>query len=231
MKLAKLMETLSEKRTIPNLTVPHSRNGTFNLTSPSTDKIVYAKDEIDLTKKSSRLYHIRREKLRAKRQISPDVATELNLSDAQLNSLQAQVNRRFLTGYNCSDPQEVKPISSFIRDPCEPVEANKQDKYEIDDAAQYQIVQYETRREFQGTRCEKYISQFTYYCGTADHSSPYPQEIFYRRPKIFHWDKCKELASLGCYIAGDSRTYEIPLNTRMEVPYFAHGSATAYTGI
>ena len=230
LKLAELMVTLSEQRATPNLTVPRSRNGTFDSIPSSNDKIVYAKDEIDLTKESSRLYHIRREKLRAKRQISPDVATELNLSDAQLNSLQAQVNRRFLMGYDCSDPQEVKPISSFIRDPCEPVEANEQDKYEIGDAAQYQIVQYETRREFQGTRCEKYISQFTYYCGTADHSSPYPQEIFYRRPKILHWDKCKELASMGRYIAGDSRTYEIPINTRTEVPYFAYGSATAYTG-
>ena len=47
-------------------------------------------------------------------------------------------------GYDCSDPQEIKPISSFIRDPCEPAEANEQDKYEIGDAAQYQLVQYET---------------------------------------------------------------------------------------
>ena len=230
LKLAELMVTLSKQRSTPNLTVPRSRNGTFDSTPPSNDSIVYAKDEIDLTKERSRLCHIRREKLHAKRQISPDVATELNLSDAQLNSLQAQVHRRFLMGYDCSDPQEIKPISSFIQDPCEPAEANKQDKYVIEDAAQYQIVQYETRREFQGTRCEKYVSQFTYYCGTADHSSPYPQEIFYRRPKILHWDKCEELASMGCYIAGDSRTYEIPINTRTEVPYFAYGPATAYTG-
>ena len=88
--------------------------------------------------------------------------------------LKAHVNRRFLTRYNCSNPGEVKPISSFVRDPCEPAEANERDTYEIDPPTQYQIVQYETRREFQGTRCEKYISQFTYYCGAADHSSPLP---------------------------------------------------------
>ena len=86
------------------------------------------------------------------------------------------------------------------------------------------------RREFQGTRCELYISQFTYYCGNADHASPYPQETFYRRPKVLHWDQCKELATLGRYIAGDDQTYEVALNTRTEVPYFAYGSATAYTG-
>ena len=133
-------------------------------------------------------------------------------------------------GYDCTNPQEVKPISSFVRDPCEPIEANNQDHYEIDDAAQYQIVQYETRREFKGTRCERYISQFTYYCGNADHASPYPQETFYHKPKVLHWDQCKELASLGRYIAGDDKTYEVSLNTWTEVPYFAYGSATAYTG-
>ena len=92
LKLAELMVTLSEQRSIPNLIAPSSRNGTFNSTSPSNDSIVYSKDEIDLTKESSRLYHIHREKLRAKRQMSLDGATELNLSDAQLNSMQAQVN-------------------------------------------------------------------------------------------------------------------------------------------
>ena len=230
MKIAKLMDTLSQERTIPNLEIPASRNITYNSSLPNNDKIVYAEDELELAKESSRQFYDRREKLRIKRQISPDVATELNLNDAQLSNMQAQVNRRFLVGYDCSNPQEVKPISSFIQDPCEPAPANEQDTYEVSETAQYQLVQYETRREFEGTRCEKYISQFTYYCGNADHASPLPQEIFFRRPKIMHWDKCKELASIGRYIAGDLRTYEIPINTRTEIPYFAFGSASAYTG-
>ena len=44
------------------------------------------------------------------------------------------------------------------------------------------------------------------------------------------WDECKDLADLGRYIAGDGKTYKAALNTRMEVRYFALGSATAYTG-
>ena len=92
LRLAKLMPTLNRQQATPDLFVPPPRNGTFESPSPSTDKIVYAKDEINLTKESSRLYRIRKDKLRAKRQISPDVATELNLNDAQLNSLQSQVN-------------------------------------------------------------------------------------------------------------------------------------------
>ena len=185
-KIAELMATLSRQRNIPDLETPAPRNATFNSTPPSMDKIVYAEDELELAKESSRLYYARREKLRIKRQISPDVATELNLNDAQLSNMQAQVNRRFLVGYDCTNPQEIKPISSFIQDPCEPTQANEQDTYEVSETAQYQLVQYETRREFEGTRCEKYISKFTYYCGNTGHASPYPQEIYYRRPKILH---------------------------------------------
>ena len=229
--LAKFMATLNKERSIPNLEPPALRNLTINDTLPSSDNIVSAKDTVDLTKESTRLFSIRREKMRIKRQISPDVATELGLSNAQLSNMQAQVNHRFLVGYDCSNPQEIKPISFFVQDPCEPTPATEQEKYDVQETAQFQIVQYETRRELEGTRCEKHISKFTYYCGTADHASPYPQEIFYRRPKILRWNHCKELASIGQYVAGDGRAYEIPINTRTEIPYFAYGSATAYVGL
>ena len=110
--------------------------------------------------------------LRERRQITPDAITELGLSEEQYHDLKARVNRRFLVGYDCSKPMEVKPISSFIRDPCEPVEDNDKATYDIQSVTQFQVVQYETRREFLGVRCERYISQFTYYCGNADHASP-----------------------------------------------------------
>ena len=230
LQLAEMMKTLSPQTATPNLPVPPQRNETATTRLPSTAEIVDAKEEIDLTREGSRLYQLRKEKTRLKRQISPDAATELNLNDAQLNSLQAQVNRRFLTGYDCANPQEVKPISSFIQDPCEPIGANDQDNYEIGDKAQYQIVQYETRREFKGTRCELRMSRFTYYCGNADHASPYPQETYYKKSKTLRWEQCRDLATLGQYIAGDDKTYTVARNTRTEVPYFAYGSATAYTG-
>ena len=123
----------------------------------------------------------------------------------------------------------MKPISSFVQDPCEPAEANERDTYEIDPPTQYQIVQYETRREFSGTH-EIYISQFTYYCGNADHASRLPQETFYRRPKIMTQTECKNLASISQYVAGDGKTYSISANVRKEINYFARGSAMAYTG-
>ena len=79
LKLAELMATLSKQRSIPNIATPSTRNGTFNSTFPSNDSIVSAEDEVELAKESSLFYHIRREKLRLKRQISPDAASELNL--------------------------------------------------------------------------------------------------------------------------------------------------------
>ena len=65
--------------------------------------------------------------LREQRQTTPDALTELGLNEEQFRDLKAQVNRRFLVGYDCSKPMEVKPISSFIHDPCEPVEANNKE--------------------------------------------------------------------------------------------------------
>ena len=93
--------------------------------------------------------------LRERRQTTPDAITELDLTQDQLRDLKAPVNRRFLVGYDCSKPVDVKPISSFAHDPCEPVEANSKDNYEVEPVTQFQIVQYETRREFLGTRCER----------------------------------------------------------------------------
>ena len=125
---------------------------------------------------------------------------------------------------------DVKPVSSFIQDPCEPHEAHEKETYDIDPVTQFQIVQYETRREFLGTRCERYVSQYTYYCGAADHASPLPQEIFFRRPKILTHNECRSLA-MGQYKAGDGKTHSIAKNVRKEINYFAKGSANAYTGI
>ena len=124
---------------------------------------------------------------------------------------------------------EVKPISSFIHDPCIPNESNDEDTYEIESETQFQIVQYETRREFSGSRCERYISQFTYYCGNADHASPLPQETFFRRPKVLANNECRGL-QMGQYRAKDGKTYSIAKNTRREISYFALGTANAYDG-
>ena len=111
-------------------------------------------------------------------------------------------------GYDCSKPMDVKPVSSFIHNPCEPAEANNKETCDTQLVTQFQIVQYETRREFLGTRCEKYVLQFTYYCGNADHASPLPQETFYRHPKVLAQNECRALA-MGQYCAGDGKTYSI----------------------
>ena len=95
LKIAELMDLLSKQCSFPNLITPGSRNGTFNSTSHSNDSIVYAKDKVELAKESSRLYYIRRENLRAKRQISPDAATELNLSNCFFHCLEVASRARW----------------------------------------------------------------------------------------------------------------------------------------
>ena len=181
-----------------------------------------------LTSESIRQYTEQRA-LRERRQTNPDAITELDLNQDQLRDLKARVNRRFLVGYDCSRPVDVKPVSSFIHDPCEPVQANSKDSYKIESVTQFQIVQYETRREFLGVRCERYISQFTYYCGNADHASPLPQETFFRRPKVLAENECRAMEN-GNYRAGNGKMYRIARNVRKEINYFARGTANAYSG-
>ena len=153
----------------------------------------------------STCHFVEQRALRERRQAVPDPITELGLNEDQLRNLKARVNRRFLVGCDCSKPMDVKPVSSFIHDPCDPLEGSEKETYDIEPVTQFQIVQYETRREFLGTQCERYISQFTYYCGAADHASPLPQETFFRRPKLLSHNECPSLA-MGQYRAGDGKT-------------------------
>ena len=163
--------------------IPHQISKPFHPSQDTGPPILAEVDVTDLAGESTCRF-AKRKALLERLQTTLDALTELGLSDEQHHDLKARVNRRFLVGYDCSKPMEVKPISSFIHDPCQPEEANNQETYDIQPVTQYQIVQYETRREFSGTRFERYISQFTYYCGNADHASPLPQETFYRRPKV-----------------------------------------------
>ena len=108
------------------------------------------------------------------------------------------------------------------------INANNKETYDIQPLTQFQIVHYETRRKFLGTRCENYVWQFTYYCGNEDHASPLPQETFYRHPKILAQNVCQALA-MGQYHAGDGKTYSIAKNVQKEINYFARDSANAYS--
>ena len=163
--------------------IPHRIPKPFYPSQDTGPPILTEVNITDLASESTRQY-AEQNTLHEHWQTTPDAITELGLNQDQYRNLKAMVKRRFLVGYDCSKPVDIKPISSFINDHCEPTGANSQEDYEIQPVTQFQIVQYETRREFLGTRCESYISQFTYYCGNADHTSPLPQETFFRRSKV-----------------------------------------------
>ena len=211
---------------LPN--IPYRIPRPFHPSQDTGPPILADVNATDLALELTRRFAERRA-LRERRQATPDAIMELGLSEEQHRNLKARVKRRFLVGYDCSKPMDVKPISSFIHDPCEPTEANNKETYEIQPVSQFQTVQYETRREFLGTRCERYISQFTYYCRNADHASPLPQETFFRCPKILAQNEYRAL-QMGQFRAGDGKTYSIAKNVRKEINYFARGSANAYTG-
>ena len=190
--------------------IPDRIPRTFYPSQDTGPPILANVNETDLALESTRRFAERRA-LRERRQAIPDAITGLGLSKEQHRNLKARVNRRFLVSYDCSKPMDVKPISSFIHDPCESAEANAKETYETQPETQFQIVQYETRRESLGTRCERYISQFTYYCRNADHASPLPQETFFRCPKILAQNECRAL-QMGQYRAGDGKTHSIAKN-------------------
>ena len=71
----------------------------------------------NLASQSTRLF-VKRRTLCERRQAVPDPITELGLNEDQLRNLKARLNRRFLVGYDCSKPMDVKPVSLVIHDPC-----------------------------------------------------------------------------------------------------------------
>ena len=188
-------ETLSG--TVTNLfppIIPHGIQGPLIPSRVTGQTVLKKVGSPNLAMQSPQRF-VERRALRERRQAVPDPITELGLNEDQLRNLKARVNRRFLVGFDCSKPMDVKPVSSFIHDPCDPLEAHEKETYDIEPVTQFQVVQYETRGEFLATRCERYVSQFTYYCGAADHASPLPQETFFRWPKVLTHNDCRSLVT------------------------------------
>ena len=102
--------------------IPHRIHKPFNPTRVTAQHISADVELQDLASESSRQYS-KRGAVHERHQAIPVAMTELGLSEDQLCNLKARVNRRFLVGYDCSKPMEVKPVSLFIHDPCKPAEA------------------------------------------------------------------------------------------------------------
>ena len=100
--------------------IPHRIHEPLNPTRVTGQPISSDAETLNLASESTRLYAERRA-LCERRQAIPDAVTELGLNEDQLCNLKACVNRCFLVGYDCSKPMDVKPVRSFIHDPCEPI--------------------------------------------------------------------------------------------------------------
>ena len=119
--------TISAKSLLP--IIPHRIPKPFYPSQDTGPPVTAEVNTTDLASEPTHRYAELRT-MRERRQVTPDAITELGLSEE---------HRRFLVGYDCSKPMDVKPMSSFIHDPCEPAEANNKETYEIQPVTQFQI--------------------------------------------------------------------------------------------
>ena len=155
----------------------------------------------------------------------PNVTKELHLSSEDITMMRADVGTRYLIGYDCSHPKSIKPVSSFIADPCNIDMDREKNNYVVSFGNKYQILQYETRREYEGYRCEKYVSEYTFYCGNSDHGTPYPDKIFFRRPTFIPFETCRQMSSIHMYTDDAGKRHKITPDYMLTIEYYIGGSS------
>ena len=133
---------------------------------------------------------------------------EIDLTHQQVQDLRSQISKFFVVGYDCSQPAAVTAVSSFIENPCDTVVKNDQDIVSTEYST-YQILQYESKRELQGIRCQKILTQRVYYCGVYHHSTPFPDDSYDNRIETMSHDVCQELLISGKYTFGDGTVKHI----------------------
>ena len=158
---------------------------------------------------------------------STNLTSELNLTPDDISMMKADVGTKYLVGYDCNNPQSIKPLSSFIADPCTMEPDKDKSHYVVSFGTKYQIVQYETRREYEGYRCEKYVSEYTFYCGNADHGTPYPDKIFSRRPMFVPHETCRRMSSINMYTDDAGKRHRVTPNYQLTIDYYVGGSSVS----
>ena len=150
----------------------------------------------------------------------------IDLTRDQLQDLRAQLSKFFIIGYDCSQPTAVTAVSSYIDNPCHAV-ASKDSDIEAIEQSSYQILQYESKREFIGVRCRRIVSQRVYYCGVYDHSTPYPDDSYDNRFEQMTHAECQEISVSGRYTFGDGITKYLLKDTQVEHGFFVLGGSGA----
>ena len=168
---------------------------------------------------------------RVKREFFTDPRKELNLTPEEFESLRAGYSRRHLSGYDCSRPTSIRSTSSFFSDPCNlPNIQNSTENFKVDKASKYQILQKAHQREYSAWKCQKFLSQIAFYCGNYHHSTPLPQETFFRRPQYVPLEECFSIRDERSFVSGDGKRHHIAINNRKIVEYYKHGSVVPYSG-
>ena len=157
--------------------------------------------------------------------------TGLALSEEHISRLEAQVDKFFLTGYDCSDPMAITPVNSHVKDPCmDHIPIDSPMKVEgVNRTMRWQVLQYEDQREIKAFRCTKFKTLTSFYCGNADHSTPIPQLSYSKRKQLVSTNDCNHMTSVGQYMTADSKMHSITVDVSLVHSYFLTGSTSAYT--
>ena len=159
-------------------------------------------------------------------ELSPSSLDEIYLRPDQVKFLRSQIDKYFLIGYDCSKPREVSAVSSFI--PCEQ-RLGEREEVGVVQTSTYQILQYEDERTLTATRCTRWKSQSTFFCGNAHHATPFPSMSYNERVTPLTGAECQTLATLGKYVDIYRRTHTIAQNQEYTLSYYTHGSTSPYS--
>ena len=142
------------------------------------------------------------------------VTDSLKLTAKIISDIKADVGSYFLTGYDCAHPQGITPVSSLLRHECKPPEV---EDLSVVRSIQYQLLQKANTRRISGYKCSKRVSQQTFYCGNADHSTPLPHETYFNRKIRISAADCDEMYKTKMYKPESKGTRAIPAKP-LQVP-------------
>ena len=175
-----------------------------------------------LARAAAKTYKDKQDSIESK--LNSNLTEELKLTLEDITMMKADVRTRYMAGYDCNKPQSIQPLSSFIADPCTMDVDKDQTHYTASFDNKYQIVQYETRREYEGYRCEKYVSRYTFHCGNADHGTAYPEEIYFKEPSYISRESCQQMHITKHYTDDQGNRHKVLMDHMNKVDYYMKGS-------
>lgn len=148
----------------------------------------------------------------------------LGLSKENLLDLRADVDHYYMQGYDCRKPLSITAVSSHVADPCvQPLPHAT--KVEASAPKVWQVLQIEKTRTVKGHRCKVTKSAQTFYCGNADHATPWPQDTYHNRVESVPIEVCRNMVRTNTYKTEDHQVRQVAKGTLNRFNYYRVGNA------